>query len=333
MFRDDWLARTTEAALEPELPICDPHHHLWQRPESRYLTADLLEDCAEHRVLETVFVECGADYRETGPFPLRPIGETEFVERLATENTSDETRMADAIVGHADLLLGEDVRDVLEAHLEASPRFRGIRHSSAWDASDQIRRSHSAPPEALLGLASFRAGFAQLEPLGLSFDAWMFHAQVPELTDLARAFPTTSIVLDHVGGPLGIGPYTGKRADVYASWRPTIAALARCPNVSVKVGGMTMKINGFGWHNRDAPPGSEELCEALAPWYRFVIDQFGPERCMFESNFPVDRASCSYTVLWNMFKRLSADYSADERCALLRDTALRFYRLEASPEA
>ncbi len=326
---DDWLGRTAETALEPELGICDPHHHLWNHPRSTSLTADLLADAAHHRVLETVFVECGSEYRDSGPEALRPVGETGFVERLAAENRAAgaATDMAAGIVGFADLSRGGAVRSVLEAHLRASSRFRGIRHANAWDASDQIRRSHTSPPEGLLGQAAFREGFAALEPLGLSFDAWMFHPQIPELTDLARAFPATPVILDHVGGPLGIGPYAGKRADVYEGWKRSIAELATCPNVVVKVGGMTMPISGFEWHKRDAPPGSEQLAEALRPWYGFVIERFGPERCMFESNFPVDRASCSYTVLWNMFKRLSGEYSPHERAALFRDTAIRVYRL------
>jgi predicted TIM-barrel fold metal-dependent hydrolase len=326
---DGWLERTAETALEPELPICDPHHHLWDHPRSTYLTVDLLADSAHHRVRETVFVECGSEYRESGPEALRPVGETRFVERLAAENRAAgaATEMAAGIVGFADLSRGGAVREVLEAHLGASPRFRGIRHANAWDASDQIRRSHTSPPEGLLGQAAFHEGFTVLESLGLSFDAWMFHPQIPELTDLARAFPATTVILDHVGGPLGIGPYAGKRADVYEGWKRSIAELATCPNVVVKVGGMTMPINGFEWHKRDAPPGSERLAEALKPWYGFVIERFGPERCMFESNFPVDRASCSYTVLWNMFKRMSGEYSPHERAALFRDTALRVYRL------
>jgi L-fuconolactonase len=323
---DAWLALTPEEPLEPELPICDPHHHLWDHPRSTYLTAELLRDAAGHRVLETVFVECSSEYRETGPEALRPVGETEFVDRLAAENRAGN-EMAAGIVGFADLLRGAAVRDVLEAHLEASPRFRGIRHANAWDPSDQIRRSHVDPPPGLLGLPAFREGFAELEKLRLSFDAWMFHPQIAELTDLARTFPGVSIVLDHVGGPLGIGPYAGKRSDVYEAWKPAIAELASCPNVVVKVGGMTMPINGFDWHKRDAPPASEELAAALKPWYGFAIERFGPERCMFESNFPVDRASCSYTVLWNTFKRIGAEYTTAERAALFRDTARRVYRL------
>ncbi|MBW2415233.1 MAG: amidohydrolase family protein [Deltaproteobacteria bacterium] len=329
MREDAWLARTPEEALEPERPICDPHHHLWQHPESSYVTADLLADTREHRVVETVFVECSSGYRASGPEALRPVGETDYVEKMAAESagTGSPTDMAAGIVGFADLRAGAAVREVLEAHLEASPRFRGIRHANAWHRSDQIRRSHVDPPEGLLGQADFREGLAVLGRLGLSFDAWMFHTQIAELTDLARAVPDVPIVLDHVGGPLGIGPFTGKRADVYAAWQPAISELASCENVSVKVGGMTMPINGFEFHKRDTPPGSVELAEALSPWYLHVIERFGPDRCMFESNFPVDRASCSYTVLWNAFKRMSSGYSESERDDLFRGTARRFYRL------
>ncbi|MBW2282628.1 MAG: amidohydrolase family protein, partial [Deltaproteobacteria bacterium] len=277
MREDAWLARTPEEALEPERPICDPHHHLWQHPESSYVTADLLADTREHRVVETVFVECSSGYRTSGPEALRPVGETDYVEKMAAESagTGSPTDMAAGIVGFADLRAGAAVREVLEAHLEASPRFRGIRHANAWHRSDQIRRSHVDPPEGLLGQADFREGLAVLGRLGLSFDAWMFHTQITELTDLARAVPDVPIVLDHVGGPLGIGPFTGKRADVYAAWQPAISELASCENVSVKVGGMTMPINGFEFHKRDTPPGSVELAEALSPWYLHVIERFG----------------------------------------------------------
>ena len=217
---------------------------------------------------------------------------------------------------------------VLSAHISAgSGRVRGIRHACAWDASDDVRNSHTNPPEGLLVQKSFRKGFALLNKHGLSFDAWHYHTQIPQLTDLARAFPDTTIILDHVGGPLGIGPYAGKREDVFQNWKDAIAELAKYPNVSVKLGGLAMKICGFGWHNRDKPPSSDELAEATAPYYHYCIDQFGVERCMFESNFPVDKLSVSYGVLWNAFKKIAGDYSASERTALFHDNAARVYRL------
>ena len=329
--QEAWLASGEEEALEPGLPICDSHHHLWDHPESRYLLDELLADTRFHRIQKTVFVECGSRYRAEGAEELRPVGETEFVQGIAAQSASGgygAMRANAGIVGHANLLIGAAVDEVLEAHLEASPnRFRGIRHSAAWHPSDQIRRSHSDPPPQMLADPKFREGFARLAQHGLSFDAWLFHTQIDELTDLARAFEDTTIVLDHVGGPLGIGPFEGLRGEVFPVWRRSISAIARCPNVYVKLGGLKMPICGFGWHKRSRPPSSAELAETLGPYYLHCIEEFGPDRCMFESNFPVDKVSCSYTVLWNCFKRLTRDFAESERAALFHDTAVRVYRL------
>jgi len=320
-----------EEILEPERPICDPHHHLWDHPGRRYLLDELLADTGSgHNVVATVFVECMSMYRAAGPAETRPVGETEFVNGVAAMSASGgfgPTRVAQGIVSFADLALGERVGAVLDAHLAASPRFRGIRHAAGWDASDQIRNSHTDPPPGLLRDARFRRGFAELAPRGLTFDAWLYHPQLPELTDLAKAFPDTTIILDHFGGPLGIGPYTGRRAEVFAAWKASIRALADCPNVVVKLGGLVMPLNGFGFHKREQPIGSVELAEATRDWYLHTIECFGVVRCMFESNFPVDKASVSYRVLWNSFKRIAAGFSAAERAALFHDTAVRVYRL------
>jgi predicted TIM-barrel fold metal-dependent hydrolase len=326
-----WLARTTEEAIEPELTICDPHHHLWDYPENHYLVDELLKDVGGgHRVTKTVFVECLQMYRTDGSQELRPVGETEFVERItdASENRAGDTQVAAGIVGFADLTMGSAVQPVIEAHMKASERFRGLRYASAWDASDKIHNSHTNPPKNLLQHRAFREGFACLNKFGLSFDAWVYHPQIPELADLARAFPDATVVLDHIGGPLGIGPYAGKREEVFALWKRNIAELAQCANVVVKLGGLTMTMSGFGWHKRDVPPGSIELVEAMAPYFETCIEYFGAERCMFESNFPVDRASCSYTIQWNAFKRMTQSYSQAERSALFHDTATRVYRLD-----
>jgi predicted TIM-barrel fold metal-dependent hydrolase len=331
MDREQWLAQVKEDVLEPELPICDPHHHLWDHPGRRYLLDELLADTGSgHNVVATVFVECMSMYRAGGPEPMRPVGETEFVNGVAAMSASGRygaTRVAAGIVGFADLTLGERAGPVLDAHLAASPRFRGIRHAAGWDASDQVRNSHTNPPRGLLGEAGFRRGFAELTRRGLTFDAWLYHPQLPELTDLARAFPDTTIVLDHLGGPLGIGPYAGRRAEILASWRGALRDLAACPNVVAKLGGLVMPINGLGFHKAARPATSAELVEATRDWHLHAIDCFGPGRCMFESNFPVDRASCSYHVLWNAFKRLTAGFGATERAALFHDTAARVYRL------
>jgi predicted TIM-barrel fold metal-dependent hydrolase len=328
--REAWLSLTTEEAIEPELPICDPHHHLWDYPGSRYLIPEFTTDIGGgHRVDKTVFVECRQFYRSDGPSEFQPVGETGFVGRLAgpVETARGVTDVAAGIVGFADLSLGPAVLPILEAHREASRRFRGVRHASAWHESERIHNAHTNPPRHLLGSSSFRQGLACLEKLGLSFDAWLYHPQLPELTELAQAIPELTIILNHMAGPLGIGPYAGHREEVFTDWRSEMTKLANCPNVAVKLGGLTMTMSGFGWHKRETPPGSEELAGAMRPYYRACIELFGVERCMFESNFPVDRASCSYTVLWNAFKRVCNGYSDSERSALLHDTAVRKYRL------
>lgn len=325
-----WLERTTEAALEPGLPICDPHHHLWEFPTSVYLVKELLQDLGGgHNIVKTVYVECDENYRCDGPEQLFPVGETEFVERVTAANKQPD--IAAGIVGFADLTLGDSVCEVLRAHMASSARFRGIRHASAWHESDKIRNSHTRPTQDLLQDPRFLAGFSQLQPLDLSFDAWMYFYQIPQLTALAQQFPDTRIVLNHIGGPIGIGPYADQREEVFAQWRSHIIELSACENVSVKLGGMSMTVSGFGWHKLEAPPGSEQLAEAMAPYFQTCIEHFGAQRCMFESNFPMDRASCSYTVLWNAFKRISQEYSAAERAALLHDSACRFYKIGSSP--
>ena len=338
---DDWLARWTEVALEPDLPICDPHHHLWDRRETfvyRYLLDDFLADIGGgHNVVSTVFLECEAFYRATdrlgGDPYMAPVGETEFVNGAAAMSASGlygKTRVAAAIVGFADLRLGERVKDILGAHILAGGgRFRGIRHSTAHDDDDGIiGAEHTSPRGRLYYDETFRQGFAQLAAMDMSFDAWLYHPQIPELTDLAQAFPETPIVMDHVGGPLGIGSYGGRRDEIFAVWSKAISDLAQCPNVHVKLGGLAMKLTGFGHHKLETPPSSEVLAEAWKPYVMHCIEAFGPDRCMFESNFPVDKASCGYTTLWNAFKRLAAGFSGAEKAALFHDTAARFYRIQ-----
>ena len=331
MDRDTWLALVEEEILEPDLPICDPHHHLWDHPASRYLLDELLADTGSgHNVVSTVFMECMAMYRADGPEALRPVGETEFVNGVAAMSASGgygDGRMCASIVGFVDLTL-PDAGPVLDAQMLASPRFRGIRHASGWDASDAVRNSHTNPTEGLLGDDAFRRGFAELGKRGLTFDAWMYHPQIGEVTALARAFPEQPIVLDHFGGPLGIGPYEGRRKEIFAAWRNDVAELARCENVVAKLGGLVMPINGFGFHKRDTPATSDELVDATRDYYLHMIDCFGPDRCMFESNFPVDKQSCSYHVLYNSFKKIAAGCSDGEKAALFHDTAVRVYDVE-----
>jgi predicted TIM-barrel fold metal-dependent hydrolase len=327
----NWLSLTEEAAIEPELPIIDPHHHLWDRPGNRYLLDEMVADMRAHNVRQTVFVECTSMYRASGPEEFKVVGETEFVQGIAAASASGQygaARVAAAIVGTADLRLGDRVQPVLEAHLAVSPqRFRGIRHRAAWADKSVVPNQPADLPEHVLLDSSFRKGFAYLRQYGMSFEGWVYHTHIADLTDLARAFPDTTIVFNHLGGPIGVGRYAGRRDEVFAVWKPALVELAKCPNVVAKVGGIQMVVNGFGWHERKRPPTSDELLKANEPWYRHTIEQFGPRRCMFESNFPVDKLSCSYTVLWNQFKKLTKGFSADERSAMFHDTAMRVYRL------
>ena len=329
--RQNWLTLTDEPALEPELPIIDPHHHLWDRPGNRYLLEDLVEDVRAHNVRQTVFVECTSMYRADGPEELRVVGETEFVQGIAAMSASGQygdTRVATGIVGSADLRLGDRVAPVLDAQIAASPqRFRGIRHRAAWADPSVAPNQRADLPQHVLLDPAFRRGYAHLRTHGLSFEGWVYHTHIADLADLARTFPDTTIIFNHLGGPIGVGSYAGRRDEVFAAWQPAVAELAKCPNVVAKVGGIQMVVNGYGWHERDRPPTSDELLDANRAWYRYTIEQFGPSRCMFESNFPVDRLSCSYTVLWNQFKKLTLEFSADERAAMFHDTAMRVYRL------
>jgi predicted TIM-barrel fold metal-dependent hydrolase len=335
---NDWLALTPEPALEPELPICDPHHHFWdfrtaRIPYQRYLLHELADDVnSGHNVRSTVFIEARSMYRADGPEEMRPVGEVEFVQGLAAASASGlygPCRAAAAIVGHANLLLGDRVEPVLEALQAASPnRFRGIRHSVTWDPHPELENTAAHNMQGQLANASFRAGARVLARMGFTLEGWMFFPQLPELADFARAVPELTIILNHIGGLVREGPYANRDDEVLATWRRGIAAVAECPNVVIKLGGMGMPRNGFDWHTRDTPIGSEELAEAMAPFKHYCIEQFGPNRCMFESNFPVDKVSFSYNVMYNAFKRLSKDYSAVERAAMLHDTAARVYRVD-----
>ncbi|MEI9997162.1 MAG: amidohydrolase family protein [Rhizomicrobium sp.] len=344
-----------ETILEPDLPIVDPHHHLWDRPTEilknlppsehgfmdiirnipRYLLDELLADLRSgHNVRGTIYMECGAMYRADGPDALKCVGETEFVNGIAAMTASGlygEVRACAGIVGHVDLRIGaEVVEDTLRSHIAAGHgRFRGIRHSASHDADAGVLGPLAGRNTAGLYLdRQFREGFAVLHKLGLSFDAWLLEPQLPDLIDLARAFPETTIVLDHVGTPLGIGAYAGQREARFAAWKANIETLAACPNVVVKVGGLPMPFAGFKLRMHEADPPSETLAAQWKPYIETCIAAFGAGRCMFESNFPVDRFGCDYVSLWNAFKRVAKDYSADEKAALFSGTAKRVYRVK-----
>jgi len=332
-IRQDWLDKRREEIIEPDLPIVDPHHHLVDRPETgRYLLPELLADIATgHNITATVYLEWLSMYRAQGAAERRPVGEIEFangVAAMAASGTYGKPRVCAGIVGYADLALGAPVETVLEAMIAAGGgRFRGIRFITASHPDQAAWGSAIIRPAGLLMAPKVREGFARLAPLGLSFDAWMYHTQLSELVDLARAFPATPIVLDHVGGAIGLGPYAGKRDEVFAEWSGRIRELAQCPNVHIKLGGLGMRMFGFDMHNGELPPSSEELAAAWRPYIETCIAAFGSERAMFESNFPVDKGSCSYAALWNAFKRIAAGYSAAEKAALFAGTAGNFYKL------
>jgi predicted TIM-barrel fold metal-dependent hydrolase len=330
--RPDWLAQYTEDVIDPKRPIVDPHHHLWDRGGQVYLLEDIVNDIASgHNIIATVYVEARSMYRAKGPEALQPVGEVEFVNGAAAMSASGgygPAAICAGIVGHVNLLLGDGARGVLEAEIAAGGgRFRGIRHSSAWDADAEIAGLYASRPKGLLLDPTFRKGFAALAPLNLSFDAWLFHPQIGELIDLARAFPDTRIVLDHCGGPIGLGGYAN-REEVFKVWKASILEIAKRPNVSVKLGGLAMRLLGYDFHERPKPPSSEDAAAAWRPYIETCIEAFGPARGMFESNFPPDKGQCSYQVIFNAFKRIAAQYSEAEKTALFSKTASDFYRLD-----
>lgn len=330
VFRnDEWLAGVTEEVIDPAREIVDPHHHLWPGERMGYDLAEFLGDMASgHRVVETVFMECGSAYREEGPEHLRPVGETEYVAAAADKARAMGAGTAiSGIIGHADLA-GEHLDAVLDAHeAAAGGRFRGIRHAGARAEPAEAFRIKGNAPEGLYASEAFRAGVARLGERGLTYDTWHYHWQNRDFLDLARAVPGTVMVLDHFGTPVGIGPYAGRRDEIFGPWKDDMAAIAECPNVVAKLGGLAMPDNGYGWDTRDRPASSDEVVEAHAPWYEHMIDCFGADRCMFESNFPVDRWSMSYRVYWNAMKKIAAARAEAEKDALFAGTARRVYRL------
>jgi predicted TIM-barrel fold metal-dependent hydrolase len=331
--RAEWLARRTEEILEPDLPIVDPHHHLWVRPNYSYLFPDLLADVGSgHKIHATMFEQAASMYRDDGPEELKSLGETQFVCGVAAMSASGKfgpTRCIAGMVGYVDLRLGARAKGLIERHIAISDgRIRGVRNSSTWSDDPTLKPFASNAPQGLLLDKSFREGFAALVGLDLTFDAWMFQTQLGDVIDLARAFPQARIVLNHVGGPLAVGPYAGKREEAFKVWRDKIKEIAGFPNTYVKLGGLGMKMPGFDFVEKPEPPSSQDLANAWRPYIETCIAAFGPQRAMFESNFPVDKGSCSYQVLWNAFKRIAAGYSADEKTALFSGAAKKAYRLD-----
>src|ERR1700722_6705686 len=331
--RPDWLAQRKEDIIDPARPIVDPHGLGWERGGQHDLIEEMVDDIGSgHNIVATVYVDCRSMYRAQGPEAFRPVGEVEFANGVAAMSASGgygPAAIFAGIVSHANLLLGAAARGVLGADTAAgNGRFRGIRHSSPWDADPEVAGIYALRPKGLLLDSTFREGFACLAPLGLSFDAWLFPPQIGELADPARAFPDTKIVLDHCGGPIGLGGYANRRDEIFGGWKASILDIAKCPNVVVKLGGLAMRLLGFDFHERPMPPSAEKAAAAWRPYIETCIEAFGPSRCMFESNFPPDKGQCSYQVIFNAFKRIAAEYSESEKTALFSGTAADFYRLK-----
>lgn len=328
-IRSDWLALHDEAVIDPTQPIIDAHHHLWDKPGNRYLPDDMRADIAGgHNIVATIFAEGKTGHHEHGPVEFRPIGETEMVASWTEDSLARPPRIAAGIVGFVDLMHGEQAREVLDRHIEAGRgRFRGVRFASTWHADPEARGSVLNHPAGILYEPAVRLGLAELERRGLVFDAWMYHTQLADLVDLAHDMPGLTIVINHLGGPLCIGPYANRREDVFEYWRFMMGRLACFPNVHVKLGGFGMLMSGFDFHERPRPPSSEALAAAWGTYMRPCIDLFSPARCMFESNFPVDKGVSSYKVIWNAFKKIAQTYSSAERHALFFGTANTVYNL------
>jgi L-fuconolactonase len=314
----EWLSRQVEEVLDPGLAIIDAHHHLWIEHEVPYLAREIAADVGDgHAVGATVFVQAHYNYRTDLPVHLAPVGETEAASAISVECHADGCRadIAAGIVGFADLTLGDRLDVVLDAHERAG--------NGLFPQGIVLRPA----PASLLADQAYRAGMARLAARGLSYDAMLYHRQIGELSEAARALPELSIVLDHIGCIIGVGPYRGQEVAEFKAWRADMAELAQCPNVTVKLGGLGMIICGAQWHQADLPPTSVQLAQAWRPYIETCIELFGAQRCMFESNFPVDKAMFSYRTLWNAFKRLTEGASAGERHALFSGTAARIYRI------
>lgn len=328
-LREDWLAQVQEDVIDPDRVIVDPHHHLFRNDAFAYELDELWGDTQSgHNIVQTVFVECSAYYDMTAPEGFQPVAETAKVAQIAMEAEAHPKRAQIAgIVARADLT-APHLGDILDAHEAAGgPRFCGIRMAGACDPHPEVLMIPGRAPAGLYADPAFREGLAYLGTRGLTYDTWHYHHQNRDFCELAAAVPETTLILDHFGTPLGVGRFEGQRDSIFAQWKDDVAAIAENPNVIAKLGGLAMPDNGWGWMSRDMPPSSDELVEAQGAWYHHMIDCFGPERCMFESNFPVDRLSVGYRVLWNALKKIGAEYHEAAQEAMFSGTARRVYRL------
>lgn len=334
-IRTDWLDKRREDIIWPDLPVIDPHHHLWDRPGSKYLFDELREDITSgHNIVGTLFVQCRSMYKEAGNDHYKPVGEVEFANGIAARFASGlygKQRGCAGIIGCADLTLGHDIQPVLERLIAAGGmRLKGIRNSTAWHEHEAVRSNPILPPKNLLIDPRFSEGVGHLEKYGLRLDVWAYHTQLPLLHDLAKAHANVPIIINHLGGPLGVGPYTDRKKEVFQTWQSEMRRLAGLPNTSVKLGGFGLMVMGHQYHKLETPPSSDLLAAEWRPYVETLIEMFGTKRCMYESNFPVDKGMFSYHVLWNAFKKLSMACSQDEIFDLFHETARRIYHLDLS---
>ena len=328
---ENWLSSVKEDIVDPDRRIIDSHHHLW-RTGLVYQVDDLWRDTESgHNIVKTVFVDCEAEYRTDGPEHLKCLGETEFVVEQArlSEAGSNGEAVVSAIVSRANLELGDAVGEVLDQHIEIGQGlFRGIRLAAARDPNPEMLAFPAQAQEGLYGSPSFRRGMKALGDRGLTYDAWHYHHQNQDFLAMARSVPSTQIVLDHFATPLGVGAYADQREEIFEQWKKDIEEISQCDNVVAKLGGLSMPDNGFGWDKRDTAPTSDEFVAAQSRYFLHMIECFGADRCMFQSNFPVDKLSIAYPVLYNGLKKIVADFSEDEKDAMFYETAARIYRIE-----
>jgi predicted TIM-barrel fold metal-dependent hydrolase len=333
--REDWLALAApELAIEPDLPIIDTHMHLWHHPTGyRYFAEDYARDIEKsgHNVEASVFVECNSMYRASGPENYRSVGETEFAlgqAAIAASGKYTSSRIAAGIVGFADLTIGAELPEVLDAHIAAAnSRFRGIRMRAKWDPDPVVKGAVSADAPGLYLEPEFHHGLREVASRGLLFEASIYHPQIRDVTALARAVPEAQIVVVHSGSPVGHSSYRGREKEVHGNWLRDMKDLAACPNAAIKLGGILMTLAAYDFGQTARPITSEALAKLWRPFIEPCFELFGPQRCMVSSNFPVDKAGFGFGTVWNMFKHVTRDCSADEKQAIYSATARRIYQI------
>ncbi len=330
---EEWLAKQQqEKPLFADLPIIDTHHHLWDLKGYRYLIDEYAADIASgHNVVASVFCECSTMWRANGPTEMRPVGEVEFVLGQGAISRSGKFGPADVamgIIGFADLTLGAVVEEVLTAEVaSANGRLVGIRSEANWDADPAIGNSPTASWKHMLLDDKTQQGIRKLQSVGLPLDIWVYHPQLADVVAVADRNPDLTIVLNHCGGPIGYGAYAGQLKETFAMWQRSIQEVAKRPNVVCKVGGILSRSATFNYVEAALPPTSEELASIWTPWFSTCFEALGMQRCLYESNFPVEKLGTSYAVLLNVFKRILSSFSEDERQAFFAGNASRIYKL------